>query len=488
MLILGICYHYPMLIFQIRQILKQIKVVLGWVYTNPATVFLVLATFFGLIFIFKMSPLAGTDEFTHFPRVYQIQQGTFWEQRLPDHEYGGYLPGNITSMINDFRDLSRNGNNQSYTYQKHELEVKYSSIHQPGQRLLQTDFTSTVTYPPWAYAPSVIGVRFARALALPLTWYVYLGRFCTLLVWVILSWWSIKLFPKCKWFVVAVALLPTSLTQAATIGADGLVNGLSWLIIALVLSTLAKSEVITKRRLLILLITSLWLCVIKDGYWLIAAMPFILPINRFASCLQAYIWRAVMALVLGTTSLLFAIRTSHVANTTVLTPRLGEYINSHEQMHYVVSHFPLFIGRVLIQPFTKNYDTVYQGIVGIVTNRLIYLSIPIMGLLFASLFMTLNNTESVPALKEYKQRLLVTAFIIILGTYILLALAFYLGNTAVGSPSVFGMGGRYFLPLLPILAVFPLTRNKVITEQAGVTAISSLIIILSLVSTALSIS
>lgn len=468
--------------------LRGLKTVIVWVSANPHKIFLLLALIFGLLFVFRMPPLIGTDEFTHFPRVYQIQQGSLWEQKLPDRQYGGYLPANINSMVNDFRDLSRKGSSQSYNDQRDQLELKYGSLHQPGQQLQAAEFTSTVTYPPWAYIPSVVGVRLARALALPLTWYVYLGRICTLLVWVGLSWWAIKLLPKGKWFLVTVALLPTSLTQAATIGADGLVNGLSWLIVALVLSTLAKSETISRRRLLVLSAASLWLGVIKDGYWLLAALPLVLPLNRFASRSQAYLWKLGMAITLGTTGLLFAVRTSHIANTTVLTPRLGEHINSREQMHYATHHLLLFVGRVLIQPFTKNYDTVYQGIVGIVTNRLIYLSIPIMGLLFAALFMTVWHTDATPSLKEHTKQLRVAAFIIILGTYILLALAFYLGNTAVGSPTVFGMYGRYLLPLLPVLIIFPLTGDNVGTEKPFVAGVSSLIITIGLASTAFSIS
>src|ERR1035437_8735050 len=74
----------------------------------PTEIFIFLALIFGGLFVFQLPPLNGTDEFTHFPRVYQISQGTFWEQKLPDSQYGGYLPNNINNMVNDYRKRPRN--------------------------------------------------------------------------------------------------------------------------------------------------------------------------------------------------------------------------------------------------------------------------------------------------------------------------------------------------------------------------------------------
>ncbi|HVC36319.1 MAG TPA: DUF2142 domain-containing protein [Candidatus Dormibacteraeota bacterium] len=259
----------------------------------PTEIFIILALVFGVLLVFQLPPLNGTDEFTHFPRVYQISQGTFWEQKLPNNQYGGYLPNNVNNMINAYRNLSRSSNEQEYKSQSKQLDHTYSSTSQVGTHYSQAIFTSVVTYPPWAYIPSVIGILIAKTLVLPLIWYVFIGRIFTLLFYVALTAWAIKLLPRGKWFLVAVALLPTSLSQTTVIGADGLVNGLSWLIIAFTLAVFAKKITLDWRKLIIISIASLWLCVIKDGYWLIAAFPLVIPIKLFASKLHGWLLRIV---------------------------------------------------------------------------------------------------------------------------------------------------------------------------------------------------
>ena len=391
-------------------------------------------------------------------------------------------------MVNDYRDLSRKSDEQEYKSRTKQLLHIYSATNQVGSHSTQATFTSVVTYPPWSYAPSLIGVTIAKTLKLPLLWYVYLGRLFSLMVWIGLTAWAIALLPRGKWFLVVLGLLPTSLTQATIVGADGLVNGLSWLIIAYTLAVFAQKFKLDWKRLILISIASLWLCLIKDGYWLIALFPLIIPAEFFIRKLHAWIWRLTNIFVLGTASLLFAIRTSHVAATTVLTPRLGVYINSKAQLHFVLHHSLFFIGHVLSQPFTKNYDTVYEGLVGIVSSRLIYLSLPMMGLLYLVLLLSLFEIQVMPKLVKYNKRLWASAFIILLGTYLLLSLAFYLGNTQVGAAEVFGVYGRYFLPLLPLLIVFPAMSTIVLkVKRSTVAFVAITVVVISLLSTLISI-
>jgi len=154
----------------------------------------------------------------------------------------------------------------------------------------------------------------------------------------------------------------------------------------------------------------------------------------------------------------------------------------------VVHHILLFTTRALAQPFTKNYDTVYEGLVGIVTNRLIYLSLPIMGLLYLVLFLSISELHIMPELVRYKKRLWGSVFVVLVGTYLLVSLAFYIGNTQVGASDVFGVYGRYFLPLLPLIIVFPVLSN-IRLKLKPTTVVGSIIVVilLSLTSTLLSI-
>jgi uncharacterized membrane protein len=429
------------------------------VLRNPATFFLCMAALFGIIICFRLPPITGTDEFTHFPRVYQISDGKLWEQKLPQQQYGGVIPQNVNNMVNDYRDLSRKGDPQEFTARTKQLNAYYTAQNQPGQPATAV-FTSVATYPPWAYVPSVVGLLVAKVLHTPLIWYVYLARLSTLLVWVVLVWTAIKLLPAGKWYLTVIALLPTSLSQATTIGGDGLLTGLSWLTIALVLAVFAKKIRLNWTWLTLLCMASIYVAAIKVGYWLLGLLPLIIPTSYFKNRKVAFFWKLVLAALIICSGILFARHNTDIANNTVLTPRLGVYINARLQEHYVLHHALQFVVQALSQFFTKEYDTVYLGIVGILTQRLIYLPIIVIGVLYAALITSLARSEPVPALSKHR-RLLVSSFLLaFLGTCLFISLAFYIANTQVGSQIIFGIYGRYYLPILPLLLVIPLTKQK----------------------------
>ena len=454
---------------------------------RPAEIFVLLALIFGSIFIFRLAPLNGTDEFTHFPRVYQISQGIFFEQRLPGNQYGGYLPANINNMINDYRNLSRESPGSGYNSDTKSLNNHYDQITVVGHNKEQAIFTSVVMYPPWAYSAPLIGLLVAKFLSLPLLWYVFMARISALLIWIFLTWLAIRTIPEGKWFILALALLPTTLTQAATVSADGLLIGLSWLLIALSFAAIAGKVKLSWPKLILISALSLGVSIIKDGYFLVGLFPLVIPLSRFASKSTGKLWKIITFLVTTSGMLLFTIRTAGSVSGLELNPTVGMYMNSTKQISYISHHLVLFLLRVVWQPFTKSFDTTYLGIVGIFTNRLIYLSIFIISLLVFGLYLGLINTNSIKSLIHVRYRLWIFGAIIFLGTYILLATAFYIGNTAVGAQYVNGFYGRYFLPIIPLFLILPMTiKRKQIARLSYKVAIVSICLI-GLISTITSI-
>ncbi len=470
------------------RIVELTRSYLGWLSKRPVLFFVVFGLIFGVIICFHLPPLNGTDEFTHFPRVYQITDGALWERELPNDQYGGYLPSNINRMINDYRNLSREPTGNQFLANTQELNKKYGSIHNVGEQKVPAIFTSVVFYPPWAYTPSVIGVLIAKLSHVPLIWYVYLGRIFSLLAWIAITALAIRLIPSGKWLLVTIALLPTALTQATTIGADGLVNSLSWLIIALTLAIIAKQVRVRWSILTILTLCMVYLSIIKESYWLIALFPFTVPISLFKTKLQGIVWRSVSAIGLASAVVLFTINSTKKIANAVLTPTIGVNVDTKAQMHYLLHHLLAFTSRALWQPLTKSFDTTYLGIVGIYTNRLIYLSMLIISLLFFALYWGIRNTRWVPAFSRYRRRLCLLAALIIVGTYLLIATSFYLTDTSVGATVINSIYGRYFLPLLPLLAVFPMVfRQKYYATRALTVYVPVIISIIALASTIMSI-
>ena len=450
---------------------------------KPELVFVILGLVFGLIFIFRLAPLSGTDEFTHFPRLYQISEGVFWEKRLPGNQFGGRLPVNINTMVNRYRNLSRFPTGSSYLAASSQLNAEYARISNPGTKKVSAVFTSVIAYPPWAYLPNLIGLLIAKVLGVSLLWYVYLARISGLLVWLVLTYFAIRLLPSGKWFLTVVALVPTALSQAATISSDGLQMSLVWLLAAMVLAMIVGRLKTNWPILTALVAVAAASALIKDGYFLAGLLPLAIPAYRFASKRSAVMFKVFEGVFIVAIAVLFTLRTVHAVKGVVLTPTYGMYFNSQQQISYILHHLLPFAWHIVEQPFTKVFDTTYLGIVGILTNRLIYLSVLVIGVIYGCLVFSWTHIRPLPELKRNAKWAVPIFLLVGYGTYVLVSTAIYIGNTSVGAPFVNALYGRYFLPVIPLLAVIPmaLRRQPAVSRYQPVVVIGSVIGLMAMV-------
>lgn len=419
---------------------------------KPEYVFLCLATIFGVVLIFRIVPLFGNDEVVHFPRAYQVQEGQLWATHLGKFDNGGYMPVQIKQFNDAYREQVQNDNTDGdkiYTAQQ-----RYAHERLTNKAREPLVFTSATLSAGWDYFPPALGILVARILHLPLNWFVYMGRLTTLAIYILLTFFAIRYIPIGKRFLLVVALLPTALVQGGTIGMDGLVNGLSWLIIALTFAILVKKVVITPKLLTLLAFLAVYLATTKQGYMPIALLPLLLPARLFPFSLKkVWIWRVAYGGGLLLASLWYLGATSHTAEVIHLVQRPGLYVNEAAQLHYIFQNPLKFLGMIFIQPFTTWSGNIYAGIVGVVTNKLVKLPLAIIALLYTTLFITAFHRER--AHVSGRDRLYVLACSVgsFLTTFILINLALYLSFTRVGYDHVEGLQGRYFLALLPLLGI-----------------------------------
>jgi len=469
--------------------IKSVRLSIDWLSKHPIQFFVIFGLIFGIIICFRLQPLSGTDEFTHFPRAFQIESGQLWEKKLPGNQYGGYLPNNIVDMINDYRNLSREPTGQSYESNARQLRTTYSGENKVGSKKTATVFTSDAAYTPWSFLPSIVGIFLAHLIRAPLIWYVYLARLSSLIVYMVLVWLAIRLIPQGKWFVVVVALLPTSITAALTIGQSALLLGTSWLLIALVFAIIANKVKLNWRMLVMLTVLGFMLSILKQGYIFIALLPLLIPLKYFSNKLNFIIWKVIMGIILLGSTVTLGLFTSHIAKGIVLAPVPGSYINTTQQIHYILHNPLVYIGRLLAQPFTKSFDTIYLGLVGIVTQRLIYLSVAMIGLLYLALLLAWKNTSSIPQFVKQRYYLIGSVGSIAIANYLLIATALYIVFTQVGSSAVGGLSGTNFLPLLPLALVIPMSFSVESSHRLEKMAMLFvvLIILLGLLATSLSL-
>jgi uncharacterized membrane protein len=413
-------------------------------------VFVVVALVAGGLVTFLLPPLFGNDEIVHFPRAYQIAEGTLWEERLSDHDFGGHVPVEIKDFNDSFRELVQM---QGLDKERlHQLQDRYQSERVWDYKRVELAFTSAGVYSPWSYLPSALGVKLASVLNLPIIWYVWLGRLFALIAWIAMTWWALRLLPTGKLFMFAIALLPPSFVQAANLGMDGVVNGLTWVIIAMTFAIMAGKVKLTVPRALLLAGLCFFLATTKQGYMPIALFPLIIPAKMFVFNRKvADIGRVVFGVSLVTAAFCYISRTLPLTSVLHFTQRPGLNVDSHAQLIHIIEHPLEVLYIILIQPFTMYAGGVWAGTVGVMTNKMIYLPVAIIAGLYITLLLAFAASEQVHRFAgKYALRVGIGSVVVGFGTFVLVNLALYVAFTQVAHSYVEGLQGRYFLPFAPL--------------------------------------
>lgn len=455
---------------------KKFKDLLTFVSTHPAEVFCLFAAIFGLLICFRMPPLTGTDEFTHFPRAYQIQSGKLWSDQLSSNSYGGALPDHIASMVNDYRDLSRQSP-QDLSSTLPNLNQRYGNLEDVGSSTISVAFSTSAVYSPWSFFPPMIGLTLGKLLDVPLLWYIYFARISTLLIYILLGYLAIKIIPFGKWFMFTVALLPPSVVQAVTISPDSFVNGVSWVIIALTLALLVKKIKLTPKVLGSVILLALLLATIKQGYWLVSLFPLVIPAAYFVSKSRAILWKFVLVAGVMAATFLYVSYSSPIVKH--IPARQDKATNYTAQVAYTVSHPVEVTWQILTEPLRRNNDIVLYETVGVFTNRTIYLPLLTMLLLYLALTLSLFQIPFQKSLLKFKSRLNISVSTIFLAFFVFISLVMYFTFSTVGSNVIDGLHGRYFIPLLPLLVAVAALYKKSFLKLSN-TAIASIVIAITL--------
>ncbi len=243
---------------------------------QPANLLLIIGLIFGIA-ISVMAPFGtGFDEEAHLARVYDISGLNL----LPNRSIY-----DKTIYFAEFHSLTyrrfyyRDQGAQMFTPEYFSVRANYDSM--------AIESTMSI-YPPLMFFPQAVvaGVGW-RLLDLPIIPVALVMRVVTLLLYLTGSWLAIKTIPIGKWALLAVALLPTSLYQAATVNGDGYTNAVSFLFIAVVLAQVLRDETqITRREFIWLCAVTFLLGMAKPGAIMLFPLLVLIPRRIFTSRAQ----------------------------------------------------------------------------------------------------------------------------------------------------------------------------------------------------------
>lgn len=429
---------------------------------KPENFFVKLAFIFGFLFVFIIPPYQMPDEDSHMKKAYLVSKFDFFPEVNDDGILGSYIPKAILQFEGEHRYLIGNINEKysfSQFYFSHALPADYS--------LSEFHSYSTVSTHPILYLPQSIGMLFNSLAAVlsasslsPAT-YMYAGRIGNLLFFIVCMFYAIRLIPFYKNLLVLLGLMPMTLTLASSLNYDVMVISLSILWISLILNYAFNENIklLTKRDYIILIFFAIVLIELKQVYFPIVFLYFLIPVRKFVSKKNYYLLFSLILLCPIIVHLLWTL----ITGTLISSPTQGNMF-AKEQLMYVIGN-PVMFSKILINTFSElsfYYLNSFIGSLGwLDTNFPInFIVLYFFVLIIVAVFDTNQKINFNYKYKLYWAMIGVICIVLIeTSLYIIWTSIPEIGG--IGYHIVSGVQGRYFIPIaILLLSVFYLNANE----------------------------
>ena len=401
--------------------------------------FLFLAIPIFAIYFVVIPPNAGHDEELHWYRIFEISEGGFVSS-VDNGSTGYILPENVDidiPWIEQFRYINITNNKKVLDYNK---------------KIFVANGTMAV-YSPIQYLPQVTGVFVTKHITnKPLTIY-YVGRLCNLIACIVLLYLAIKIIPYYKKILFLLAFIPIAIEGFTTLSGDGMLIAISYLFIAYVLKQIEISDKLKLKNYIIIILLGSFIALSKLVYIPIIGLLLLLPSTKFKNKKGKIIKLFILfAVLLGVNTIW-----NCIANQYLETYTQGKSSFQIQNILYnPIKYFQIFMytlereGLNLIEQIFGKY---------LLWGELCenYTIVPLL-LGVVSIILAVNDNNK----KQSKKSIIVMSMI----SLIIIALIFtsiYIQWITVGSDYIYGIQGRYFLAIMPLvlIVISNIVRTKI---------------------------
>ncbi len=248
------------------------------------------AVLFGLAYALALPPFQAPDESVHFIRAYRLSQG----KCMPADQYR--VPASLVDMNRmfppNFVDLR--------TFSAGEIA---GWIRVPVNEAFSAPMDRNSSYQAdgygcLAYVPAAIGMRAAFLFADSAGLAYLFARLTSLAAYLLLVGLALHYLPWGHLYFAAVALMPMALHQGTALSADGMTNGLAFLMSAYIFHLAWSPELarVDKRHIAVLALLIAALAWTKPVGWL-AGLAFVIPRSRFTGARSRWLFAGGMLLL-----------------------------------------------------------------------------------------------------------------------------------------------------------------------------------------------
>lgn len=308
------------------------------------------------------------------------------------------------------------------------------------------EFTNLALYAPICHLPQTLGILITRLFRAPILFQCYAARITNFAISTAIIYFAIKYIPFKKNLVVLIALLPISLCELISASSDALTISISLFWISYCMYLKYKKEKIDKKDITILLISSIVLSLCKIVYVPLCLIIFLLPKEKFGNIKNKL---KICLPIFGFSILLNLIWLGYASRFLI---EFNSGVNAHDQIIFILTH-PISYLSIVFRTFFTYSQFYLITLMGTALSLLdVYINNTVLYsfIIFAAiLFVTSENTESELKIDNFSRLIYVVLTLIIIG---LIYTVEYVQWTAVKSPLIEGIQGRYFLPILLLSA------------------------------------
>ena len=417
---------------------KDIKVEKIFLYTVPVIC---------LFYIIAMPTFKNHDELYHWYRSYEVSIGKFMEG-IDGDTLGTIMPESVGKAATD--------DWQSITYGKVKENLGLE-LEKENTALLYSETSAVYSF--IQYIPQAVGIFITRLFTDKVLLLAYGGRIMNMIFSILLIYWAIKKIPFGKKILLALSFIPIAIEGFSSLSPDAMTISMAFFYIAYILSLAFNKEnhIIDGKKIAILTVLSVIMAMCKIVYLPLILLLFIIPKEKFKNekkIKNIFIIGAI-AVVLNLIWLMVAgIYLSHF--------REGD---SSIQVISILTNPIKYLQNCLYTVNLNGQDYIYSMFGGeLGWGELVQLNsiVPYI-LCFILIWITITDQTIKDKFKLYQKVWITIAAIAVVG---LIFTSLYVQWTTIGSDSVLGIQGRYFIPILPLVALLIGSQLKVKTDYS----------------------